>query len=42
MNIFHFFTAGRSAKTRFYTFCEAASTVMQWYECSMKIPEQVP
>lgn len=42
MNIFHFFTADYSVKTRFFTFCEKASMIMQWYECGMKIPEQVP
>ena len=42
MNIFHFFTADYSVEMRFFTFCGKASMIMQWYECDMKIPEQVP
>jgi hypothetical protein len=40
MNIFHFFTAVLSVKTGFFTFCEEASTVMQWFQCALKISEQ--
>lgn len=42
MNIFHFFHGRLQRKTRFLTFCEETSMIMQWYECDMKIPEQVP
>lgn len=40
MNIFHFFTVDLSVKTGLFTFCEKASTVMQGFQCALKIPEQ--
>ncbi|RMA79159.1 hypothetical protein BJ885_4531 [Enterobacter sp. WP_7_1] len=40
MNIFHFFTEVLSVKTGLFTFCEEASTVMQWFHCALKISER--
>ncbi|SAG71760.1 Uncharacterised protein [Enterobacter cloacae] len=40
MNIFHFFTAVFTVKTGLFTFCEEASTIMQGFQCALKISEQ--
>ncbi len=40
MNIFHFFTAVLNVKTGLFTFCEGASTVMQGFQCALKISER--
>jgi hypothetical protein len=37
---FSFFIADLTVKARLFTFCECASTVMQWLQCSLKISEQ--
>lgn len=41
MNIFHFFTAVLTVKTGLFTFCEEVSTVMQGFQCALKISERV-
>ena len=40
MNIFHFFTAVLTVKTVLFIFCEGVSTVMQGFQCALKISEQ--
>lgn len=40
MNIFHFFTAVLTVKTGLFIFCEEVSTVMQGFQCALKISER--